>query len=496
LKSSLPDRNTARVRPIAPSTVHRILEPGRNCWCEAPFGRAALLIDAAEYFLRLEEVLLRAHHSIMIIGWDFDARIALRPELGSGGARSLSRLLRHLVEERPELEVRILVWDFSVFYAPSAPTPLLMGADWQKHPRVHLRLDHQHPLTASHHQKLVCIDDALAFVGGMDLTVQRWDTPCHLADDAVRVDPDGGAYHPVHDLQMVVDGAAARALADLARRRWKNATGETLSPVRADLDPWPPGLAADFVNSSIGISRTLPPHKKTSAVHEVAELNLDALRAARVAIYIEAQYLTAAVVGDCLANHLATADGPEIVIVTSRDFHGILERFVMGTNRDRLVRRLTSVDHHDRLRAGYPVVPSAEGEQEVLVHSKLLIVDDRLLRVGSSNLNNRSMGLDSECDLAIEAHDDEARRSIIRLRNRLIAEHLGVSAARLEATIAAESSLVRAVDRLNEGPRRLQPFPSMDEEGPTATVPGTGLLDPDAPFEPLRIVNRVWNGTG
>jgi phosphatidylserine/phosphatidylglycerophosphate/cardiolipin synthase-like enzyme len=457
-------------------------------------SRAALLIDAAEYFLRLEEALLRAHHSVMIVGWDFDARIALRPDHGSDGARSLSQLLGHLVEERPELEVRILVWDFSVFYTPSAPTPLLMGADWQKHPRVHLRLDHQHPLTASHHQKLVCIDDALAFAGGIDLTVQRWDTPRHLVDEAARVDPDGAAYRPVHDLQMVVDGATARALAELARRRWKNATGETLGPVRAHLDPWPPDLAADFVDSSIGISRTLPPHKKTSAVHEVAELTLDALRAARVAIYIEAQYLTAAAVGDCLANHLAAADGPEIVIVTSRDFHGILERFVMGSNRDRLVRRMTSVDHHDRLRAGYPVVPSAEGEQEVLIHSKLLIIDDRLLRVGSSNLNNRSMGLDSECDLAIEAHDDEARRSIIRLRNRLIAEHLGVSAARLEATIASESSLVRAVDRLNGGPRWLHPFPGMDEEGPTTTIPGTGLLDPDAPFEPLRIVNRVWDG--
>ncbi|UEM01844.1 phospholipase D-like domain-containing protein [Skermanella rosea] len=459
----------------------------------APFDRAAVLIDAADYFERLEEALLRAQRSVLIVGWDFDGRIALRPRSGPQGRRPLSHLLRGLVEERPGLEVRILVWDYSVFYGQSAPKPLLMGADWQHHPRIHLRLDREHPLNASHHQKLVCIDDAVAFAGGMDLTVQRWDTPRHGMDDACRIDPDGAAYDPVHDLQMIVDGAVAGALADLIRRRWEDATGETLGPVEAPGDPWPPGLEPDFTNGSIGISRTVPPRKTAPAIREVAELTLDALGSAREAIYIEAQYLTAPAVGDCLADHLAADDGPEIVIVTSEDFHGVVERFVMGSNRDRLVRRLKSADRHHRLRAGSPVVPSAGGEQEILVHSKLLVVDDRFLRLGSSNLNNRSMGLDTECDLALEARDDETRRVIVRLRNRLIAEHLGTSVERLESVLAVERSLLRAVDGLNGGPRRLRPFRCLDGTGPTTTLPGTGLFDPDAPFEPLRILGRVWD---
>ncbi len=49
-----------------------------------------------------------------------------------------------------------------------------------------------------------------------------------------------------------------------------------------------------------------------------------------------------------------------------------------------------------------------------MVHSKVMIVDDGFLRVGSANLNNRSMGADTECDLAFEASCDEHREFIAR----------------------------------------------------------------------------------
>ncbi|HEY0275012.1 MAG TPA: phospholipase D-like domain-containing protein [Paenirhodobacter sp.] len=35
------------------------------------------------------------------------------------------------------------------------------------------------------------------------------------------------------------------------------------------------------------------------------------------------------------------------------------------------------------------------------MHAKVMIVDDRVLRVGSSNFNNRSLRLDSECDVIL-----------------------------------------------------------------------------------------------
>ena len=167
-------------------------------------------------------------------------------------------LLRSLVEIHFELEVRILIWSIATLHAPGETLPLIAGAKWQEHERIHLRLDREHPIYAAHHQKIVCIDDSLTFAGGIDLTVERWDTPRHGADDPLRLTPDGSAYAPVHDLQMVVDGAAAQAVAELARIRWRNATGEVLEPVRAHDELWPPGLEPDFAGAPVAIARTAP----------------------------------------------------------------------------------------------------------------------------------------------------------------------------------------------------------------------------------------------
>lgn len=470
----------------AATAGHRIIAPGRNCRTVATAVRAAALVDADAYFARLEQALRRARRSITIVGWDFDARIVLKPD-GEGGPQPLSELLLELVEANPRLEIRILIWDFSVFYAPGEALPMLLGAQWQEHPRIHLRLDDQHPLRGAHHQKLVCIDDALAFVGGIDLTVRRWDTPRHGAEDPGRIDPDGCAYAPVHDMQMVVDAAAARAVADVVRDRWRTATGEDIAPVEEAGDPWPPGLVPEFADIPVAIARTLPPWGDAPGVREAAALTLDALSAARRRIYIEAQYLTAASVGERLAERLAEPDGPEIVALVTCNSDGLIERFLMGANRDRLIRRLKQADRYDRLRVYFPVTASPDGNREILIHSKLIIVDDDFVRIGSSNLNNRSVGLDSECDIAFEAENEATRRAVAGLRVRLLAEHLGATPEAVVEAEAREGSLVRAVEALNGGLRHLKLFPAAEQDGPVSFVPGTRLLDPEIPFEPLRL---------
>ncbi|MBJ6125944.1 phospholipase [Microvirga sp. BT325] len=470
-----------------------ILRPGQNCWRISRAGRASVLIDGSAYFAGLEAALRRARRSILIVGWDFDGSIRLRPDASAEESPPLGPLLRSLVEAEPDLEVRILVWSIAVVHAPGAPGPLIFGADWQDHPRLHVKLDTHHPLYAAHHQKLVCIDDAMAFVGGMDLTVERWDSPGHACDDRLRLKDDGGIYEPVHDIQMAVDGEAARSVAEIVHTRWKLATGEELSPAVPDgSDPWPERLAADFTDVPVAIARTYPAWGEQQAAQEAAALTLDALSAARKCIYIEAQYMTTPLVGDVLERHLADPDGPEIVVIQTHESHGWTEGLVMGANRDRLIRRLRKCDHADRLRAYYPVVPNGTGgECQVLIHSKLIMVDDVFLRVGSSNLNNRSMGLDSECDLAIEATTEEERRTIARLRDTLVAEHLDAQPEAFAKAVDAEGgSVIRAIDRLNTGARGLRAFAAMADDGPDAPAPGTGLLDPLEPFEPLSLFRR------
>src|SRR5205085_9678647 len=191
--------------------------------------------------------------------------------------------------------------------------------------------------------------------------------------------PDGGAYRPVHDVQMVVDGEPARVLADLARERWRVATGETLRPAGNKTYTWPHDLEADFVQTAVAVARTVPKWGQTSAVTEIATLTEDVLHAARHSIYIESQYFTARNVRRFLEKSLAAARGPEIVAIVKRSSPGTLERFVMGANRDRLMRHMRLADKHNRLRFYYPVVAGHNGACEILVHSKVLVVDDRIL---------------------------------------------------------------------------------------------------------------------
>jgi phosphatidylserine/phosphatidylglycerophosphate/cardiolipin synthase-like enzyme len=458
-----------------------VLRTGRNCWRLANASQAALLIDAAKYFANLEWALRQAEHSILIAGWDFDGRIRLCPD--DDGCPRLGDLLRSLVEAKPQLQIHILVWSFAVVHAPGAPLPLLVGAPWQEHRRIHLRLDRQHPFYAAHHQKIVCIDDAIGFCGGIDLTVRRWDTCEHNEMHSHRVDPAGEAYSPVHDVQMAVTGEAARDLGDVVRHRWRWATGELLDRVDGVHSLWPDGLESEHADVPVAISRTMPGWGEAPAVAEIVALTIDMLSAAKHSIYIETQYFTSRVMRDWMERSLSAPDGPEIVVVARRASPGMLERLVMDSNCDRVVRRLRRADRHNRFRIFYPVVAGESGECEVLVHAKVMIVDDAVMRIGSANLNNRSMGLDTECDLAIEATDETKRQTIARARDRLLAEHLDVNPKVLEETMSTEGSLIRTIERLNRNTRGLRPLPEK-RSGPMRSIPGTWLLDPSRPLEP------------
>lgn len=470
-----------------------ILRPGRNCWKLARAKRASVLVDGADYFAALEKAIRTATRSIVILGWDFDGRIRLRPDADERESPPLGQLLRAQVEANPELEVNILVWSESIVHTPGSTKEMLFGAAWQEHARIKVKLDTYHPIYAAHHQKIVTIDDCLAFSGGMDLTVGRWDRTPHQAHDPLRVDPDGKSYPAVHDVQMLVDGDAACVLAEVAKDRWRNATGGG-APLDCDCshDCWPDGVAPDFIDVDVAVARTLPEYLDTEPVHEAVDLTIDAIESARDTIYIEAQYMTSSLLGDVIERRLRALDGPEIVVVMAHECHGIIEKWVMGTNRDRLIRRLRLADRYGRLRILYPAITEGGETSQVFVHSKVIVVDDRFLRIGSSNLNNRSIGLDTECDVAVEARNGAQARAVARLRDRLIAEHLGVESERLALEIERRGSLVAAIERLGGGGRQLLPFEAMSDEGPAHPVPGTRLLDPARPYRMLRLWDRFW----
>jgi phospholipase D1/2 len=468
-----------------------VLIAGKTCWRVAKADRAAFLIDADAYFSAFRHAVEQAQQSILIVGWDIDSRTPVgHPE--GGPPLTLLELLNDTLARRPGLQVHALGWDFSVIYTFERERLPAYRFAWSAHPRLAFELDGVHPIGASHHQKIVVVDDTLAFSGGLDLTIRRWDTPAHGPADPRRVDPAGRPYAPMHDVQVMVEGDAAAALGDLVRARWRTATGKVLPPPTGGPSDalWPRQVEADLREVPVGIARTIAPTEDSPGVREVLEATLAAIAGARRWIYIESQYLTSAAVGTALARRLGESNGPEIVAVLPRQESGWLEQSSMGILRTRLLRRLVESDRYGRLRLCYPTVPEL-GDGCLNVHSKVLIADDEVARIGSANLSNRSMGLDSECDLVFDAALDRSLTGpIADLRDRLLAEHLGTTADAVASALRNRGSLVAVVDELaGQGLRTLLPLPlpadNVEDLPPSITVDLTfldGLVcDPERP---------------
>lgn len=477
---------------VVPGAAPGRFEPGRNCCAIARAGRLAVLIDGDAYFSAFMQAAMRAEHSILIIAWDFSstARLHFGPETRHGPPARLGEFLNWLVRRRPELHIRVLDWDYPLVFGMDRELAPLVGLGWKPHHRVEVAYDNTHPVGGSHHQKLVIIDDALAFVGGFDLADRRWDTPAHRVGDERRI-CGSLPYPPFHDLMAAVDGDAARVLADLARRRWAQATDDELPPAFAGTDPWPETLAADFTDIDLAIARTLPPQDGRPGVREVETLYLDMIAAARRLIYIENQYFTAGGVGDALAARLGEAGGPEIVLVLRRLSHGWLEEHTMHVLRTELIRRLQEADQHGRFFIYYADIEGLPEGTCIDIHSKLMIVDDELLRIGSANLSNRSMGLDSECDIAFAAAGrPEVAAAIRGLRNRLLGEHLDVDPALVDRSTREHGRLHEAIAALAGRPRTLKPFDDVPEWSP-AVLDLARIADPDTPVLAGGLIEEV-----
>jgi phosphatidylserine/phosphatidylglycerophosphate/cardiolipin synthase-like enzyme len=368
--------------------------------------------------------------------------------------------------------------------------------NWFSSERMHFAIDGAHPTGSVHHQKLVVVDELVAFCGGIDFASDRWDTPEHLDRNRLRR-AFGQTYGPRHEVAAAVDGAAACALGELARDRWAAATGRSLAPVDVGRDCWPGKLEPSIRAVDVGIARTFPALKGRSEIREVEALNLAAISNARKIVYLENQYLASRQLVDALAARLREADGPEVVIVMPRSSESRLEQQAMDTARHRLLRRLWSADTHRRLGVFWPVT---EGGTSIYVHAKVLVIDDRLLRIGSSNVNNRSMGFDSECDLVVEAlpgtpNRNQASRMITSIRHRLVSEHLGVSVDEFETAMQGCGTFLAAVEALTGSGRTLRRFTDRTVQGEAGLLAENDLMDPDhVPTSLSRSVQRWLEG--
>ena len=279
-----------------PQAAGSLFRPGENCCGVAHADRAAFVVDGADYFDAFMAAAERAQRSIIVLAWDFDSRTGLAFGDDDRARTTLGEFLNDLARRRRRLQIHVLDWDYPMIFGTDREFAPLYGFGWQRHRRVHFRFDDSHPLAGSHHQKIVVIDDRLAFVGGLDLTTRRWDTPDHPPDDPRRI-AHGKPYPPFHDIMIAVDGEAARRLAGIARERWRMATGKRLRSIEVDGDPWPAALVPDVTDVNVGIACTSPPVNGHSGERNVEQLYLDMIARARSYIYIENQYFTSHTIG-------------------------------------------------------------------------------------------------------------------------------------------------------------------------------------------------------
>lgn len=475
-----------------------LLRPGQTCWRIAQADRMAVIVDAADYFATVRAAILKAQHSVFLIGWDFDTRIPLqRPSGDAPQPNKLGKFLTWVVDKRPDLQIYVLRWDLGALNGLARGSTSLVMMDWMTSNRIRFKLDGAHPSGSAHHQKIVVIDDVMAFCGGIDMTADRWDTREHLDDDPLRVRPTTKRkYGPWHDVSTAVDGDAARALGELARERWHRATGEVIAPPPPLEGIWPEGLQPVLRDMQVALSRTAPDYEGREGIHEIEALYLDAIAAAKRCIYIESQYFASRRLAKAMAARLREDDGPEIVVINPASADGWLEEAVMGASRAKMLDIVQKADHRNRFRLYTPVTA---GRNPIYVHAKVMIVDDRFIKVGSSNLNNRSMGFDTECDLSVEVSPTDANaatkcKAILGLRHDLLAEHLGVEIDTVEKAInAAGGSVIQAIESLLSDGRSLVEFVPPDVgDVQDSILAESSLFDPERPSGRWKGAKRLW----
>ncbi len=463
------------------------MEALQDClWRSEAAERFSVIVDAERYFEVARVALLQARSRIMLVGWDFDARIRLSgDERGEDEPETVGEFLYWLVERTPALELYLLRWDVGAFKAIFRGSTVLTVLKWMRHPRIHTKLDGHHPTGGSHHQKVISIDDCFAFCGGIDMTSERWDTREHRDDEPGRLTPTGRAYKPWHDATTAISGQAAGALAAMCRHRWFSATGETLSPVTRKERCWPDNLPVDLEGVEVSIARTIPEMPKQEAIHEIERLFLRQIAQARRSVYIESQYFASRKIAEAIARRLQEADGPEFVIINPTTAEGWLQAVAMDTARARLMKALQQVDRYRRLAMYHPFTA---GGEPVYVHAKIMVVDGTSIRVGSANFNNRSMRLDSECDILVSGSgEDEIGAAAVALRDGLIGEHLGIGAAEVGGAIG-RLGIIAAIETLRGKGRSLRPYQLPEVGEVPKWMADNELLDPEGPdemFEPL-----------
>jgi phosphatidylserine/phosphatidylglycerophosphate/cardiolipin synthase-like enzyme/uncharacterized membrane protein YdjX (TVP38/TMEM64 family) len=419
------------------TSSNNIFQPGENCWVESKARFSTPLIDCANYYKALHSAIVKASHSIFIVGWDIDSRIRLlrgKDEQQSEAPSVISDLLKWKAEQNPEIKIYLLRWDSSLAFF--AQREMWAKEVWEeKTPdNVETVLDDTIPMGGSQHQKIVVIDDELVFSGGMDVSTNRWDTRDHPVISEERDGPDG-EYGPLHDVQMVSSGPVVVDFAKLVRWRWQRVADSSPIDIReaaqngedAPLpEAWPDDYPPLFENVQCALARTIPFMDEVEPAQEVRHMLLDLIKEAESVIYIENQFTTRQEIAEALNKQLKLKPELSVIIVSSYEPKGKFECEAFWASRIEFKAILEKGIDANRVKLTYSSIEDMQGRKAYKrIHSKVMTIDDKYLVIGSSNLSNRSMTLDTEIDTVLYGNTPQNKEKIAQVRNDLLAEHTG-----------------------------------------------------------------------
>ncbi len=383
-----------------------------DLWCAgSPPPRAGnaleVLVDGAVALPRIAAEIRGAASHVHVAGWH------VQGDFGLVRGSETTTVRDALAAAAERIPVRVLQW-------AGAPLPVFPPGRADVHAgrealvdgtRIHAVLDaHERPLHC-HHEKLVIVDDRVAFVGGIDLTAlggDRFDSPAH-------------DHRPLgwHDVSTRLRGPAVTDVAEHFRARWQEVAREPL--------PAPPAQepAGDV---ELQVVRTLCEGMYDFAPRgdfRILEAYVRALRSARELVYLENQFLWSPEIVHILAEKLRDPPTPAfrvVVLLPARANNGA------DDTRGQLGVLADADDGGGRFLACtlYARDPGGTDAAPVYVHAKVGIVDDRWLTVGSANLNAHSLYNDGEVNIVCR------QRDLVRtVRLRLWAEHLEADVAEI-----------------------------------------------------------------
>jgi phosphatidylserine/phosphatidylglycerophosphate/cardiolipin synthase-like enzyme len=516
-----------------PATTIDDAHDGDEAWSVG--SRAQVLTDGAAYFARLHEELCATlpGDTVLFTDWEGDADERLVADAAEES--EVGSVLRVLAARG--VAVRGLLWRSHSKAMRFSEEANLDLARTVNQAGGEVLLDHRVRRGGSHHQKLVVVrrarpDDDVAFVGGIDLCHGRHDDHAHRGDpQAAKLDPEHyGDRPPWHDIQLELHGPAVTDVEWTFRERWEDPTPlDTRNPWRAALHrfaqrpatpsalPWSAERSADGP-LAVQVLRTYPARRRSypfapEGERSIGRAYVKVFERARRLIYLEDQYLWSFHAARCLTDALHREPDLVVAIVIPRypDPDGLLAGGASRIGREYVLDQLIAAGG-DRV-AVYDLENDAG--TPIYVHSKVCVVDDLWLAIGSDNLNRRSWTHDSEVSCAVvdstrderepvdpAGRGERARRLARDTRLSLAAEHLGRERGDdhdlvdPDAWFAALRGSAKALDAWHAGGARGERPPGHLREHPVERVRGWRrighgvvhrlLLDPDGRPRALR----------